>query len=432
MKKTTALHFWHENGKWLFTNSHSIRLTNPAHTFQRDLEAGKYNNTPEDQYLNLVAEYEQMNAIWDGRRTASPDFVLRRALFGICSDEKLYNKLKCTLVELASQVDFTAKDLSASTTVFPPDAAAEKYSTPAALYDLLSAHVYGQQNAKKSAAMIMYNHRHCVRSNAIFIGPTGSGKSEIWRTLASIFPEILIFDGTSLAPSGWKGALHWNTIFSSIPPELREHAVLVCDETDKIMEPSSPTADDYYRMIQNTLLKIMDGDTITLEHDKSGNNEQPMTIDCSGITVILLGAFERLLEKKTSKPRSLGFGRTDQDADSRSSRYDDITVDDLIIYGGMRREIAGRIDTIVKLQPMEKADFASLLSGAMSPVSSLADSYHRKISISDELRDLLADEAAESGLGVRRVRSRLKQMIDDKIFMDPTADCLSLDVEVPP
>ena len=429
MKKTAALKFWNEYGKWLYTDSRGISLANPAFLFQKDLEAGKYDSTPEPEYLDMLDGFQELDKIWDGKKTASPDFILRRAILGICETPELYKKLICSLVILSAETNYTAKSLECpQSSTYPPDAETSPYKTPSDIYDLLSDHIYGQEEAKRAASMILYNHRHGIRSNSIFIGPSGCGKSEIWRVLSSVFPEIVIFDGTALSASGWKGDLHWSTIFSSIPKDLRSHAVLVCDEADKIMEPMYTSGgSDHSHTLQNSLLKMMDGDSLVFEHDKTDSSgERTFTVDCSGVSVVLLGSFEHLLEKKTSVPRSLGFGRVD-DAD-RDSTYEGITTEDFINHGHMRREIAGRIDTIVRLQPMTQDDYRNLLDGSMSPVSVLSDTYKRKIDVSDDLKSRLSKEAAESGLGVRLVRSRLKQLIDRQIFEDPDADRLTLDV----
>lgn len=429
MKKTDALTFWHEYGPWLYKSSHGIRLPNPARLFQSDLEAGKYNDTTEPEYLALLDKSQELDKIWDGKRSAAPDFIIKRAILGICESPTLYKRLICSLVVLSSETDYNAKSLECEQiSTYPPDADTNPYKTPADIYNLLSESIYGQEDAKRAAAMLMYNHRHGIRSNALFIGPSGCGKSEIWRVLSAVFPEITIFDGTALSASGWKGDLHLSTVFSSIPQDLREHAIIVCDEADKIFEPMHTSGgSDYSHHVQNSLLKMMDGDTLTFEQDKAGSvEEKTFTVDCSGVSVVLLGAFERLLDQKTSQPRLLGFGRV-HDAETDDT-YDGITTEDFINHGHMRREIAGRIDTIVKLQPMTQEDYRQLLNGSMSPITTLSNAYKRKISISDDLKTRLSEEAAESGLGVRLVKSRLKQMIDRRLFEDPDADQLTLDV----
>ena len=310
MKKTEALKFWNEYGKWLYTGSKGISLTNPAFLFQKDLEAGKYDSTPEPEYLDLLDGFQELDKIWDGKRTASPDFVLRRAIMGICETPELYKKLICSLVILSAETNYNAKSLDyVQSATYPPGDS--PYQTPAAIYSLLSDHIYGQEEAKKAASMIMYNHRHGIRSNSIFVGPSGCGKSEIWRVLSSVFPEIVLFEGTAWSASGWKGDLHWSSIFASIPKDLRSHAVLVCDEADKLMEPMYTSGgSDHSHTLQNSLLKMMDGDSLVFEHDKTDSNgERTFTVDCSGVSVVLLGAYEHLLEQKTNQPRLLGFGR---------------------------------------------------------------------------------------------------------------------------
>ncbi len=97
--------------------------------------------------------------------------------------------------------------------------------------------------AVKAAALICY--RHFVLRNAsvsLFAGPTGSGKTEIWRVLAREFPQIYIFDSSSLTNEGWKGSNKLSAHFRNMDPRIREKAIIVFDEFDKMLEQKYPEA----------------------------------------------------------------------------------------------------------------------------------------------------------------------------------------------
>lgn len=108
--------------------------------------------------------------------------------------------------------------------------------TPKLIYQYLGEHVYGQEEAKRGAAMLVYNHLQGHRRNMLVAGPTGCGKTEIWRTLQKKFSFIKIINGPQLSCDGWKGSYHVKDIFLEEKPQMREHMIVVVDEADKLFE----------------------------------------------------------------------------------------------------------------------------------------------------------------------------------------------------
>lgn len=296
--------------------------------------------------------------------------------------------------------------------------------TPHSIYNYLNQHIYGQDAAKRAAAMLMYHHLRGNSRNIVMAGATGCGKTEIWRTLSKMYNCIRIINGPQLSCDGWKGSLKISDIFTCETKKLAEHLVLVIDESDKMMEPKVASGGtDYAKMIQNELLKLMDGDTLTFTDEK--NRDTKTTINCSGVSMVLCGSFERMLQAKSESSESIGFGRREK----TESVVAECTEEDLIQYGNVRREIAGRISQIVTLDTLDADDFEKILESEMSPIQKMEKAHNVSLSIDKESRRKLASDAARSGMGCRYIRSKLQFMLDEQMFDVPDVDTYSLHYE---
>ena len=266
--------------------------------------------------------------------------------------------------------------------------------------------------------MLVYNHLQGHRRNMLVAGPTGCGKTEIWRTLQKKFPFIKIINGPQLSCDGWKGSYHVKDIFLEEKPQMREHMIVVVDEADKLFEPMVGSGGtDFSRSIQNEFLKLIDGDQVTFVDEDNRKAPQTAKIDCRNISFVFCGSFEMLRNNKEDRPSAIGFSSSTETADLTS----EVTEEDLVLYGNIRREIAGRIDKIVMLQPLGADDFDQIMQSRnkISPVSQIAGQYGIEISLDEKTRRMLAEEASESQLGCRYIRSKIQGMLDDQIFEDP-------------
>ena len=158
---------------------------------------------------------------------------------------------------------------------------------------------------------------------------------------------------------------------------------------------------------------MMDGDVIDFGEE---NKKNALSIDCSKVSVVMLGAFEKLLEGKSQNAKHIGF-HTASWAVGRGHK--EISFDDLI-NGGMRREIAGRINRIVALGPLSVDDYKSILMGPV--LFDVQESFKRKVNIDSVAADALTGKAIESNLGVRWMRSQVTNAVDDALFDEPEAE----------
>ena len=290
--------------------------------------------------------------------------------------------------------------------------------SPAGIYDYLDKNVYGQTKAKKAAAMLLWNHVNGRRQNVVFAGPTGCGKTEIFRQLSQLYPNIVIHNAASLTGTGWKGNMKVRNLFDGVEKEDMEHLIIVLDEADKMFEDVDER--HYSYVIQNELLKLMEGDMVHFEGDPS-NHEPTLDIDTSNVSFVFLGSFDSMVKAKdieVNNNRTIGFG-----SESSSERFDGyrstFTQDDLVKYANVRSEVAGRISSIVQLGEMTETDFYNILCEKnVSPIDKLAKYYGIKLKMSSSAKHKLAKEAAENKMGVRYMRSRIQRTLDDMMFCD--------------
>lgn len=395
---------------------------NPAIEFTRKAKHGDFDSLSDDEYNTALHDCEEEAAFYLGKKRDNATAIFLRALRSTPLRPEEVAGIVGILSDASARVDYTA--LAIPEHVGGP--ASDCPYTPQSLYEHLDERIYGQEDAKRAAALLVYNHQKGRRRCAVFAGPTGCGKTEIWRTLSEIISDIHIYDGSMLTADGWKGSLHVRGIFESVPAAERDHMIIVLDEADKMLEPAvGGSGQDYSLLVQNNLLKIMDGGVLSFDGD---DKRAGFSVDCSSVSVVLLGAFETLLSHMSAAEKQLGFGAT---IGARGADYASVTItpEDLIRYGNMRREIAGRVHSVTQLHPMTEEDFRAMLGTPyMSPVDRLSREYGIRITLSDNLTRDLCRQAAESRLGVRFIQSRIQERVDDLIFMDPARKEIFLDV----
>ena len=458
MKRQDAYEFWLTYMKLITKDGADIEMSNPLHDFKAQAHAGDFDELSDETYYERYERAEEVASFWKGASEKAVGKVFLEALKQTPIGEAEVKDLAMMLAEISERTtyDWEERNREAEKSQEPKakghgqedkrlqekerkernkernqeaDAGFEAFYgetpfdtkpyqwTPHRIYDYLGEYVYGQEEAKRGAAIMLYHHMKGRRRNMILTGPTGCGKTEIWRTLQKQFPFIKIVNGPQLACDGWKGSYHMKDIFLEEPTEKVKKLLVVIDEADKLFEPMVGSGGtDFSRAIQNEFLKVMDGDEVTFVPEESGKN--PVSIDCSNISFVFCGSFETLRENRCSANSGIGFGQS-RKSDPKEDR--NLTEEDLIEYGNVRREIAGRIQQIVVLDDLDATDFEQIMKSPkrMSPIRQIEEQYEVAMELDDRTRQSLARRAADSGLGCRYIRSQIQGMLDEKIFDEP-------------
>lgn len=451
-----AMDFWRTNLRIFTRGGYNSTLETPHAKLKKMLEADDCKQFSKSAYNALVKNTNDLAKLWGDNDDCNLMTILFRAFQELDIKDATIEKIAQLLAHDTADTDFD--DLSGLTLSkeigiidadfiplaelddeddLPPDefldpeekaelkemiakkipATMDVYHVwrPIDIYNYLNKHVIGQEEAKKAAAMLVYNHVRNRARNIAIAGPTGSGKTEIWRVLSKKFKFIKIIDASSLGAGGWRANMHISDIFKDISKVNAEHLVIVWDEFDKACEPAiGAGGTDHARLLQNEMLKMLDGDTIEFYSDDK--NSKSICIDCRNISHVFLGSFETMLNSKTSSSGSIGFNSTYKEI----ATYDNFTSDDLVRYGNVRLEIAGRISRVITLNPMTRDDFLNILSNdKMSPLSTIEKNQKCRLYMNESTRERLAQEALDSKMGARYLHSEIQRRLDEEIFENP-------------
>lgn len=416
---------------------------NPAVAFTKAAKAGKLDSISDEEYYAYLNDVEMLSDIWDSEPSMTGWQVLKSTFEDAPVDRDNIPEIAELLTDayerahpeyVSDETSFYVDDpfvnlgkggdMPGGSSGFGGVIHPGLVKNPAAcisagnIYRFLDSHIIKQDEAKKAAASFLRNHIKGHKRNLLFAGPTGCGKTEIFRQIRdNLYGDMIFVDGTHLTQDGWKGDYKLCNIFQQLSKKNAEHAIVVIDEADKMFEPRFSQGENVSFSIQNELLKMIEGDPVEMK-----TADGTMTIETKGISFAFLGSFERLVQNKgTIKRRGLVFDNVvneqTEDPDRTYSR--EFTPEDLVEYAGVRREIAGRIGTIVQLEPMTEDDYFNILSDArLSPIKMLENSYSISIEMDDASKHELARQAAGSRMGVRFLKSRLAKLLDEAMFDD--------------
>lgn len=277
--------------------------------------------------------------------------------------------------------------------------------------------IIGQEQACKTAAILVHRHfeQNCP-SVTLFCGPTGSGKTQIWKSIQNYLSNknVIFIDASSLTAEGWRGGNKLSTYFRSIPKDTRNHCILIFDEFDKCAcEPQfGSNGTNYADIIQNQMLALFDHQTLFFGSEERERDN--IHIDASSISIVLLGAFERLLEAKSRDTKSLGFGSDIRQKCTYANT--EITADDLLKYTCIREEIVGRIDRIVTLKPLTVQDYMRIM---VLHIEELSKKMRTPIDIDSQSLAMIARMAIGKNLGARWANHKIDAIIDELTYNDP-------------
>jgi len=323
----------------------------------------------------------------------------------------------------------------------------ETLLAPREIKGMLDEYVIGQERAKKTLSVAVYNHykrifknvgdddTEIAKSNILLLGPTGSGKTLLAQTIAGFLNvPIAIADATNLTEAGYVGEDVENILTKLLQAadgdiKRAEQGIVFIDEVDKVArmgENRSITRDVSGEGVQQALLKIIEGSIVNIP-PKGGRkhpNQDFLQIDTSNILFICGGAFDGLDEiiKRRLGSNTLGFGQEKRTKKEEEDMLHLVESSDLVSFG-LIPELIGRLHVHATLNQISREDMVRIL---VEPKNSLVKQYQKLFAIDNavltfepEALEMIAQRAIDRKTGARGLRSIMEEILLDIMYELP-------------